>query len=365
MNLGGFTHQDAQNPENTLLAEFTPMGRQIIHRMARFLGCRPTIAEVLEARNKRSGQDYFQYVRDLFEDGGIEGLIVDDGYTEVVTEDVGLHPELGELKHVVFEEFEARCPVWIKRVTRVEPIFQDAVDKSSSFEDFVVLFERSLRSAVKERGALAFKSVIAYRTGLDIQKPSLGDVRRDFAFVKNAPTRKGKSIRDWYVYEATRLAAELGVSLHLHTGMGERDILFKDCNPQKMSDFLNDPVTWNTRIVLVHAGYPFCQEAAFFANSLKNVYLDLSGITSFASVPGAIERITQIFDLAPPARVAYGSDGVIIPEIHWVGAKMARQELQEVLRIFVESNVYDEDDARRIAKLVLSDNAKRLCNLPN
>lgn len=365
MNLGGFTEQDSRDPESTLRAEFTPMGCQIVKRMAKFLSCRPTVADVLRARNKRSTQDYRQYVQDLFEDAKIEGLVVDDGYTEVVTESVGFHPELGQLERVAFEDFETRCPVWIRRVSRVEPIFQDAVDNSPNFLRFVELFEGSLRSAVKEKRALAFKSVIAYRTGLDIQRPSLDDVKSDYAVLKKGPTRKGKSIRNWYVYEITRLAAELGISVHLHTGMGECDIIFKDCNPQKMSDFLNDPETWNTKIILVHAGYPFSQEAAFFANSLRNVYLDLSAITSFASVPGAIQRMVQIFDLAPPARVLYGSDGVILPEIHWAGAKMAREELQEALRVFVESGVYDEEEAHRIARLVLSENAKRICNLSN
>ena len=74
------------------------------------------------------------------------------------------------------------------------------------------------------------------------------------------------------------------------------------------------------------------------------------------------EKTMQILDMAPPARVVFGSDGVVIPEIHWAGAKIGRQVLEDVLGEFIRAKVYDEDEAYEAAKMILAGNAKRVYN---
>ncbi len=83
MNMGGLSPEESQDPENIAHSEFTPMGRQIMHLLAKFLGCQPNLGAVIEARNKRSKSDYPKYCKELFTDANIEGLFVDDGYSEV------------------------------------------------------------------------------------------------------------------------------------------------------------------------------------------------------------------------------------------------------------------------------------------
>jgi predicted TIM-barrel fold metal-dependent hydrolase len=142
--------------------------------------------------------------------------------------------------------------------------------------------------------------------------------------------------------------------------MGDTDVVFDKCNPSQLYELLTDRETWKTKIFLIHGGYPFSQEAAFFANALKNVYVDLSEMIPFASVVGAAEKCAQVLDMAPPSRVVFGSDGIVIPEVHWAGAKIGRRVLARALEKFVAEEVYDEDEAHRIAKMVLSENAKRI-----
>ncbi len=169
-----------------------------------------------------------------------------------------------------------------------------------------------------------------------------------------------KHIRDWYVRRVIAKCRDLGTTFHIHAGMGDIDVVFDQCNPMQLYGLLKDPETRKTKVFLVHGGYPFSQEAAFYANALKNVYVDLSEMIPFASVPGAIEKTTQILDMAPPARVVFGSDGVVIPEIHWAGAKIGRKVLEESLATFVRTGVYDEDEAHLAAKMVLAENARRV-----
>ncbi|MGD0637359.1 MAG: amidohydrolase family protein [Nitrososphaerales archaeon] len=352
MNMGGLSAEEARDPENAVHSDFTPMGRQILHLMAEFLGCSPKLSDVIEARNKRAATNYWGYCGELFYDAGIEGLFVDDGYSEV---SVG-----SGLARNNLEEFEALLTVPMRRVARIEPRFQTAVDESSSFDDFVSRFDQSLEDAVRKQRVIAFKSVIAYRSGLHIENPTDDEVRKDYERSKATRARDVKHIRDWYVRRVIAKCSDLGTTFHIHAGMGDIDVVFDQCNPMQLYGLLKDPETRKTKIFLVHGGYPFSQEAAFYANALKNVYVDLSEMIPFASVPGAIEKTTQILDMAPPARVVFGSDGVVIPEIHWAGAKIGRRVLEESLSAFVRTGVYDEDEAHQAAKMVLSENARRV-----
>jgi uncharacterized protein len=352
MNMGGLSAEEAKDPENVIHSEFTPMGRQILHHMAKFLGCQPRLSEVIEARNKRAKADYWRYSAELLLDARVEGLFVDDGYSEV---SVG-----AGLAQNNFQEFEDKVSVPIRRVARIEPRFQTAVDGSKDFADFVARFDRSIEDAAKKDQAIAFKSVIAYRSGLHIGRPTDQQVLEDYRRSKATRARDVKHIRDWYVRRVIARCPELGTTFHIHAGMGDIDVVFDKSNPMQLYGLLHDPETWKTKVFLIHGGYPFSQEAAFYANALKNVYVDLSEMIPFASVPGAIEKTTQILDMAPPARVVFGSDGVVIPEIHWAGAKIGRQVLEESLSTFVRTGVYDEDEAHQAAKMILADNARRV-----
>jgi predicted TIM-barrel fold metal-dependent hydrolase len=339
-----------------LHSEFTPMGRQIMHLLADYLGCPHQLNAVIEARNKESRSDYAQYCKNLFEDAKIEGLLVDDGFSELSVSNA--------LPKNDFVVFEKNCPVPTRRVARIEPRFQEAVDHSRDFEDFVRRFDEAIERAVKEQGAIAFKSIIAYRTGLHIEEPTDTDVRKDYEISKATRKRGVKHIRDWYVRRVLAKCPELGgAALHLHCGMGDVDVVFDKCNPSQLYELLKDSSSWQTKIFLIHGGYPFSQEAAFFANALKNVYVDLSEMIPFASIGGAIDKTLQILDMAPPARVVFGSDGIVIPEVHWAGAKIGRKVLESVLGKFVELGVYDEDEAHKAARLILAENAKRVYKL--
>ncbi len=353
MNMGGLSPEEAKDPEKLIHSEFTPMGRQIMHLMAGYLECSPTLDEVIEARNKRSRGDYQKYCKDLFEDANIEGLFVDDGYSEVSV--------ASDLSKRDFEDFEKTLsPVPIRRVARIEPRFQAAVDASKDYQDFVQRFDASITDAVRRQRAIAFKSIIAYRSGLNIQKPSEAEILKDYKRSKAYRERGVKNIRDWYIRRIIGRCKELNASLHIHCGMGDVDVVFDRCNPSQLYELLKDRETWDTKIFLIHGGYPFSQEGAFFANALKNIYIDLSEMIPFASVVGAIDKTTQILDMAPPSRVVFGSDGVVLPEIHWAGAKIGRRVLEQVFQKFVGAGVYDEDEAHRAAKMILFENAKRI-----
>jgi hypothetical protein len=68
-----------------------------------------------------------------------------------------------------------------------------------------------------------------------------------------------------------------------------------------------------------------------------------------------MDKTLQILDMAPQARVLYGSDGIIISEVHCSGAKVGRQVLKSALGKFVETMGYNE--AHKAARMILAENA--------
>ena len=66
------------------------------------------------------------------------------------------------------------------------------------------------------------------------------------------------------------------------------------------------------------------------------------------------------FDVAPSSKLLYSSDGVGMPEIHWLSARDGRSILGEVLGERVASRELDTAEAETIGMAVLRDNALRV-----
>ncbi len=135
-------------------------------------------------------------------------------------------------------------------------------------------------------------------------------------------------------------------------------------NPFLLKDLLDHPRYKQSRLVLVHGGYPYCFEAGYLASVYPNLYVDISEMIPFVPM-GAYQGLRQIFDMCPFNKVLYGSDGFIIPEIHWLGAKMAKAALSSLFSHYIEAGLFDHDLALRVANMVFSETARKLYGLEN
>ena len=66
------------------------------------------------------------------------------------------------------------------------------------------------------------------------------------------------------------------------------------------------------------------------------------------------------FDVAPHSKLLYSSDGVGVPEIHWLSARDGRTILGTVLGERVTNGELKNVEAERMRAAVLRDNALRL-----
>jgi len=135
-------------------------------------------------------------------------------------------------------------------------------------------------------------------------------------------------------------------------------------NPFLLKDLLDHPKYGQSRFILVHGGYPYCFEAGYLASVYPNLYVDISEMIPFVPM-GAYQGLRQIFDMCPFNKVLYGSDGFIIPEIHWLGAKMAKAALSSLFSQYIEAGLFDHDLALQVGRMVFSETARKLYGLEN
>ena len=139
------------------LTETTLFGLALRRWLAAYLGCEPTKDAVVAARDAALRADPTGYVRGLMDSENVVAVIADEGYPQPT------------IPRADFEEALGGVPV--HRVGRIEPWIVDARE-TGTFEDTVAKFEEHVNAGGNDPRLVGYKTIIAYRTGLDITYPS-------------------------------------------------------------------------------------------------------------------------------------------------------------------------------------------------
>jgi uncharacterized protein len=330
-----------------LTTDTSPIAVAMADRLAAVLGCEPTRDGLAAARTEALA-DHRAYLRRLWADAGVDDLIMDDGYPLPRIDGRALGDEVGLKVH---------------RVCRIEPIITDVRDAAGSYSELADAFTAGLEEAVAD-GSIAFKSVIAYRTGLDVAEWGPGACEAAFTRWRAdgwQETREhAKPVRDALLWRALAVARAAEIPVHIHCGGGDPAIVLEHARPSDLFPML--AAHMNQPIVLIHSGWPWVEEGAFVASILPHVYLDTSLSTPWASL--AIDsRLEILLGIAPPAKVMYGSDEASEPEVIWLSAHLAREALARVLEVGIERRHLNRAAAARIGADVMGGNARRLHGL--
>ncbi len=330
-----------------MLTDTTPFALTLRRRLAEHLGCEPTREAVAAARCAALEADAPAYHRALFREAGIAGLIYDEGY-----------PQPTIARH----EFAAASGTKeVHRVARIEPFIADLIEGVKSYAELEDAFTAKIEGALRDPAMVAFKSVIAYRTGLDIGDPTAEERERAFGHWREDEFREtrenAKPARDALLRRTLEVAKANDRPVHVHCGGGDPDVVLAHARPKDLFPLLAEHS--DQPIVLIHTGWPWVEEGAYVASVLPHVYLDVSVMVPWASL-AIDQKLEVLLGAAPPAKVLYGSDEASEPEVIWLSAQMAREALGRVLGRAVDHGWLDEREARIIAEGVLSGNARRL-----
>jgi hypothetical protein len=334
-------------PMADALTGSTVLGIASVRWLARHLGCEPTREAVTAAREAAVRDDAVAYTRDLLRTAGVVAVLSDEGYPQ---------------PPITAQEFSATIGVTVHRVARLEPWILDR--RHASFDDLVAGVETDAMTAASDPNCVAFKSIVAYRTGLDVGDPSASEAGAAFERWRADGWREtrehAKPVRDFLIRRALGVARSTDRPFHFHCGGGDPDINLAGASPRAMFSLLRD--VQHQPVVLVHAGYPWIREAAYIASVLPNVYLELSELIPWGW--GQVEwGLEMLVGTVPAAKLLYGSDEAGDPEAFWVSALLARSALERVLARFIDRDYVSASQAERLGTLVLADACRALHGL--
>jgi hypothetical protein len=340
-----FLPPEQLSPALELFRQTNLGARYLLTQLAHLLDVSDDWSTVEAARNAAAGADYRVWTGRLFDDVRLKLLCVDEG---------------GALPRITLDELAQIVPVDLRRVARTDNFIRDLLAAEDDWPAFFRRYQEALDEAIGE-GVVAFKSVIAYRSGLDVEPVTKDAARRDFDAHRQAPEREQKVFRDFLLCHTLDVARERSIFVHIHAAVGDPDIVYERANPARLYPLLHSQRFRRNQVVLIHGGWPWVGEAAAMAAILPNVYLDVSEGALFG-MPNVRQRLMEALEACPYAKILYGADGSV-PEALWIAAKRFKRVLGQVLSDLTVEGFCSETEALRAATMILHDNAVRLYGL--
>ncbi len=350
MAAGGVTVDDDLIGELQRIKRDVLYFRYMVQQLAVFFDCPPDLDLIIDERNKIVDQDYTDYVRRLYNDCGLTTLVTDFG-----------HPQ----PPIPISKFVEEIPAEVLPIYRIEPLIVQLLESGYGWDEFRRRYDEAIANALEHGTYRGVKSIIAYRTGLDVSplsRTSDQGLQALDAIQRGTGGQAMKKLRDHLLCRAMELCIEYDVPLQIHTGMGDHEVNLIRCRPALLMNLLRFPTFRSCRVLLVHSGYPYHAEAGYMAHVLPRVYCDISEGIPFAG--NAAQRIiSEVLEMAPLSKVVYGSDGYGAPEINYVGAKLGKRALAQAMQDLVDAGMLSQDDAEQAARQILSENARQLYKL--
>lgn len=334
--------------------------QQVINELRRFLKMpeNATVDEVIAKRNNLALNHRKEYAQKLFKSANIVGFLCDFGFPISQKR----HPELALTKAEIEEYYNDCGDIEVKAIDRIEWIANRLLKEELPFDTFAERLHSETKQMVKDKNLIAIKSVIAYYTGTDVRPLSYQEFRKGYYLYisDRSNSEYEKTVRDFTFITACEVCRDLDIPLQVHTGLGDTpDCNIVKVNPGLLTDCLNDSRCKDTKIVLIHGGYPYCEELGMIVNHYKNVYCDISSFIPFASI-ACEDKVKSLLELAPMNKVFFGTDGGIILESLWFGAINFKRVFAKILEELVDDGYLTYEFAMQSAENILYRNVRRV-----
>jgi predicted TIM-barrel fold metal-dependent hydrolase len=329
----------------------TAFYRRLIRTLADFLGCEPEERAVFAARTRREGREL---TGALLHAANVDTLLLDTGFPP--SEEVFPVSELAEI---------GGCRTG--PMLRLEILMESLLAEHHSLEDVKEALVAELHD-VRRRGYVALKSIAAYRTGLDIREWSREEAEASFHEYRRVAGAGHarlvhKPLLDTLLHVAFAQAARQEVPVQFHVGYGDADTDLLLGDPLYLRPVLQRPDYHGMPVVLLHECYPYTRQGGYLAAVYENVYLDLSYGIPLLGYGEMLSFTRQALGVAPSSKLMYSSDGIGVPELHWISAIDGRRAIGEALGELVSQGELDLVVAEATGEDVLRANATRLYRL--
>jgi predicted TIM-barrel fold metal-dependent hydrolase len=310
--------------------------------LSKLLGCPAELEAVATERNRRTSENFPAYTRLLYEDAGIVGSVLDTGL-----------PRNDPLIDLI--------PGKVMRLFQMDPLLDKLIEKTDSYKELLREYQTKLDWAVKKEGFVGIKCHLAEQVGFGVESVSDAEAEANFPAAKAKDSDAYKKLYVAIFTHTLLQCQELRIPLHLHTGCtgGLWNGPISNADPFLLVPLIRQPKFLQTKIVFLHAAYPWLQHAAELAHSLPHVWVDMSWTTPWVSLR-LVECYKDVIGIAPLSKLMVGSGGHDIPEIPWLAAKTAKIALAEALGDVVRLGLLTYQQAEKAARMILHDNAARM-----
>jgi predicted TIM-barrel fold metal-dependent hydrolase len=292
-----------------------------------------------------------EVARRLLAAAGVAAWLVDTGYQS------GAVTTPGELAAI------SGSPAF--QIARLESIAEQMARSGGSAASYGSDVAAAISRAAGSTGTVGFKSVAAYRCGLDFEpaRPTAAQVeaaagRWLSAAAPDLPARLEDPV---LIRHGIWAALDTGLPLQLHTGHGDPDSRLHRADPALLQDFLAASQHTGAAVLLLHC-YPYHRQAGAMANLFPHVYLDVGEALNHVGARSATV-LAEALELTPFHKMLYSSDAFGLPELHYLGAACFRRVLGQVLDEWRRDGMLTTVDAHRIAAMIGAANARRVYRL--
>jgi uncharacterized protein len=340
---------ESADPDLAPHLSFSLFYRRGLRDLAALLGCEPDEAAVLAARREPPLETY---AGRLFAAANIAALLVDTGFR--AAENYSLDEQRSFLSCAVHE------------VLRLESLVERLIVETASFAQLEEAYRAALSDA-RSRGIVAFKSIAAYRGGLEVRPRTRAEAAAVYPVVRTAARRDGhvrlsdRPLLEYMLRLGLEEAAAQELPLQFHTGYGDDDADLRTANPLHLRPLLQDQALRGAKFVLLHT-FPYSREAGYLAGIYRHVFVDLSLTIPFTA-HGGKAAILAALEQAPTSKLLLATDAFSIPELFYLGALYARQSLGAALDQLLDEGWLAAAEAEQAARQMLHGNAAALYNL--
>ena len=250
-----------------------------------------------------------------------------------------------------------------RQIVRLESVAEQVITAGTTAAGFAASFADSLATATIAVQAVGYKSIVAYRYGLDFDpaRPSRAEVTaaagrllRELDADPGAARVSDQVLLRHLIWTAidTRLPVQF------HVGFGDPDVRLHRSDPSLLTDFLLATEPVGTPVMLLHC-YPFQRIAGYLANVFSHVYMDVGAILNHVGARSTAV-LAEALELTPFHKMMYSSDAFGLPELHYLGAIGFRRDYGKVSDGFVADGWWSPEDAGRVGELIGWENAARV-----
>jgi predicted TIM-barrel fold metal-dependent hydrolase len=336
-----------------------PLHPSLFESQAGF-GVRSICAPLLDMPRFATPDEYLARRAELGADEVANRMLRSTGITDYLV-DTGYLPE----RLTSPAELAAVTSARAHEVVRLETIAEAVITQTEAAQFAHAVRER-LHAQVDS--AIAFKSVAAYRVGLDLDpgRPTDAEVAVAAANWLREMSGMGMADRPRLVNRTlTRFliwtALDLGRPLQLHVGYGDTDIDLHRCDPLLLTPLLRATRGLGVPIMLLH-NYPFHRSAGYLAQVFDHVFVDV-GLALHNVGTGADRLLAELLELAPFTSVLFSSDAFGLAELYALSSTLFRRALTAFLDDGISREFWSIADAERIAAMIATGNAHRAYGL--